>query len=105
MDAISFGCGCCCLQVTIQASDLSEARTLYDQLTPMCPIMLALSAAAPAFRGYLTETDCRWKVISESCDCRTDEERGKIPLNNDQFRIRQSRYGITDLYLSHNGEQ
>lgn len=42
MDAMGFGMGCCCLQVTIQAANLDEARWLYDQLTPITPILLAL---------------------------------------------------------------
>lgn len=67
--------------------------------------MLALSAASPAYRGYLTESDTRWNVISASVDCRTDEERGKIPLNKNQFRILKSRYDSIDSYLSPAGEK
>lgn len=44
MDAMGFGMGSCCLQMTFQACNINEARTLYDQLTPLCPIMLALTA-------------------------------------------------------------
>lgn len=40
MDAMGFGMGCCCLQLTFQACNINEARTLYDQLTPLCPIMV-----------------------------------------------------------------
>lgn len=40
MDAMGFGMGCCCLQLTFQACNIEEARTLYDQLTPLCPIMV-----------------------------------------------------------------
>lgn len=40
MDAMGFGMGCCCLQMTFQACNIQEARTLYDQLTPLCPIMV-----------------------------------------------------------------
>lgn len=40
MDAMGFGMGCCCLQLTFQACNIKEARTLYDQLTPLCPIMV-----------------------------------------------------------------
>lgn len=40
MDAMGFGMGCCCLQLTFQACNITEARTLYDQLTPLCPIMV-----------------------------------------------------------------
>lgn len=43
MDAMGFGMGCCCLQLTFQACNIAEARTLYDQLTPLCPIMVSNS--------------------------------------------------------------
>lgn len=105
MDAMGFGMGCCCLQLTFQACNITEARTLYDQLTPMCPIMLALTAASPAYRGYLTDVDCRWNVISASVDCRTKEEKGELPLKNDRFRIYKSRYDSIDSYLSPAGEK
>lgn len=57
------GMGNCCLQVTFQACNISEARRLYDQLAPICPVVMALSAASPVFRGYLVDRDCRWNVI------------------------------------------
>lgn len=41
MDAMGFGMGCCCLQLTFQACNIDEGRTLYDQLTPLCPIMVS----------------------------------------------------------------
>lgn len=44
MDAMGFGMGCCCLQLTFQACNINEARTLYDQLTPLCPIMVSHKA-------------------------------------------------------------
>nr|CAD7595628.1 unnamed protein product [Timema genevievae] len=105
MDAMGFGMGCCCLQLTFQACNIEEARTLYDQLTPLCPIMLALTAASPLHRGYVTDVDARWDVISGSVDCRTEEERGLKPLGNYKFRIPKSRYDSIDSYLSPHGEQ
>ncbi|XP_058932912.1 glutamate--cysteine ligase catalytic subunit isoform X3 [Kogia breviceps] len=39
MDAMGFGMGNCCLQVTFQACSISEARYLYDQLATICPIV------------------------------------------------------------------
>ncbi|XP_012278557.1 glutamate--cysteine ligase catalytic subunit [Orussus abietinus] len=105
MDAMGFGMGCCCLQLTFQACNIQEARTLYDQLTPMCPIMLALTAASPFHRGYVTDVDCRWNVISCSVDCRTAEERGLKPLRENKFRIGKSRYDSIDSYLSTQGER
>ncbi|XP_048481719.1 glutamate--cysteine ligase isoform X2 [Plutella xylostella] len=105
MDAMGFGMGCCCLQLTFQACCITEARTLYDQLAPLCPIMLALSAASPIYRGYLTEADCRWNVIAASVDCRTREERGLEPLKENRFRIAKSRYDSIDSYLSPQNEK
>ncbi|XP_034183693.2 glutamate--cysteine ligase isoform X2 [Osmia lignaria lignaria] len=105
MDAMGFGMGCCCLQLTFQACNIEEARTLYDQLTPLCPIMLALTAASPFYRGYVSDVDCRWNVISCSVDCRTQEERGLKPLKENKFRISKSRYDSIDSYLSEQGEK
>lgn len=100
MDCMGFGMGCSCLQVTFQACNITEARTLYDELAPLCPIMLALSAAAPIFRGHLADIDARWTVISQSVDDRTDEERGEKPLKENKFVINKSRYDSIDSYLS-----
>ena len=33
--------GCSCLQVTFQACNIEEAKTLYDQLTALCPILVS----------------------------------------------------------------
>ncbi|XP_061410150.1 glutamate--cysteine ligase catalytic subunit [Lethenteron reissneri] len=103
MDAMGFGMGNCCLQVTFQACSIAEARYLYDQLAPLCPIMMALSAAAPFYRGYVSDVDCRWGVISASVDDRTREERGLEPLKTCKFRISKSRYDSIDSYLSQCG--
>lgn len=40
MDAMVFGMGCCCLQMTFQACSIGEARTLYDQLAVLAPIFV-----------------------------------------------------------------
>jgi len=105
MDAMGFGMGLSCLQITFQASNLVEAETLYDQLTPMCPIMLAMTASAPIFRGYLADVDCRWDIIAASVDCRTKEERGEAPVSANPERakygqIPKSRYGSVSSYIS-----
>ena len=44
-------------------------------LSAPLPIQLALSAAVPALRGYLTDADCRWPALQASVDDRTEEER------------------------------
>ena len=38
MDAMAFGMGCCCLQITFQAKDVEESRFMYDQLAVMAPM-------------------------------------------------------------------
>lgn len=40
MDAMGFGMGCSCLQITFQASNVDEARRVYDTLIPVGPIMV-----------------------------------------------------------------
>uniref|UniRef100_A0A7I5ECK0 Glutamate--cysteine ligase n=1 Tax=Haemonchus contortus TaxID=6289 RepID=A0A7I5ECK0_HAECO len=99
MDHMGFGMGCCCLQVTFQAVNVDEARWLYDQLTPITPILLALSAATPIFRSKLADVDSRWDIISASVDDRTAEERGLVPLKHSKWNIAKSRYDTTDCYI------
>lgn len=41
MDAMGFGMGCCCLQITFQACSVSEARRMYDAFIPVGPIMVS----------------------------------------------------------------
>jgi hypothetical protein len=38
MDAMAFGMGCCCLQITFQAKDVDESRFIFDQLAVMAPM-------------------------------------------------------------------
>ncbi|XP_064458890.1 glutamate--cysteine ligase-like [Ornithodoros turicata] len=85
-------------------TDLSEAKDLYDQLANICPLMLALSASSPAFRGYLVDTDCRFDVITQSVDDRTDEEMGLKPLGPDAHLIKRPRYASVPWYLSSKGQ-
>ncbi|XP_064652181.1 glutamate--cysteine ligase catalytic subunit-like [Lineus longissimus] len=99
LDCMGYGMGMCCLQMTFQAFNISEARLLYDQLAPLCPILLALSAASPIYRGYLSDIECRWNIIAASVDDRTEEERGLKPLKNDKYVIPKSRYDSIDTYL------
>ncbi len=90
---------------------VQEARTVYDQLIPVGPLLLALTAASPAYRGYLADVDCRWDVISAAVDDRTPQERGEEPLplpghtprgglDRDADKIPKSRYDSVDSYIS-----
>ncbi|CAG2106922.1 unnamed protein product [Medioppia subpectinata] len=99
MDSKIFGNGCSCLQVTMQATDVNEAFILYDQLAPLTPIMMALGASTPIFRGYLSDRDGRWDVIVDSLDDRTPEERGEKPLKHNKYRIQRPRYSAIGAYL------
>ncbi|CAF1115023.1 unnamed protein product [Adineta ricciae] len=92
LDSTAAGWGCCCLQVTFQAESFEGSLRLYDQLIPLCPIMLCLSAACPIWRGYLSDVDCRWNIISAAADDRTAVERQQENI--------LSRYGPTPFYLT-----
>lgn len=48
MDAMGFGMGSCCLQVTFQAEDLRESRLLYDQLVVLAPLMVGMRGSCEA---------------------------------------------------------
>lgn len=92
MDAMAFGMGSCCLQITFQAKNITEGRKMYDQLSPLGPILLALTAATPIYKGFLADTDVRWNQISRAVDDRTPEELGEkvslrhsTPLGRDQY--------------------
>mmetsp|Transcript_130605 Transcript_130605/g.194544 ORF Transcript_130605/g.194544 Transcript_130605/m.194544 type:complete len:734 (-) Transcript_130605:56-2257(-) len=100
MDAMAFGMGAGCLQVTFQAADVSEARELYDQLAVMAPIMLALTAASPVWKGMLADIDARWDIISASVDDRTRGERGLAEAQGSEQRIHKSRYSSIDTYIA-----
>ncbi|CAG8978992.1 hypothetical protein HYALB_00011036 [Hymenoscyphus albidus] len=100
MDAMAFGMGSCCLQITFQAKNITEGRKMYDQLSPLGPILLALTAATPIYKGFLADTDVRWNQISAAVDDRTPEELGEKPLQNDRWRIPKSRYASNSTYIS-----
>lgn len=100
MDAMAFGMGSCCLQITFQAKNIQEGRKMYDQLSPLGPILLALTAATPIYKGFLADTDVRWNQISRAVDDRTPEELGEKPLKDDRWQIPKSRYASNSTYIS-----
>ncbi|CAI6332339.1 unnamed protein product [Periconia digitata] len=100
MDAMAFGMGSCCLQITFQAKNIEEGRKMYDQLSPLGPILLALTAATPIYKGFLADTDVRWNQISRAVDDRTPEELGEKPLKHDRWRLPKSRYASNSTYIS-----
>jgi len=113
MDCMAFGMGMCCLQVTFQARDVDESRYMYDQLAVLAPIMLAMTAATPIFKGRLSDVDARWDIIAQSVDDRTSAERGDLKIDDlcnvavDDMagagikRIYKSRYDSVSTYIYH----
>ena len=67
--------GVCGLQVTISASDYKKACWINDQLIPLGPLMLALTAATPAVNGKMIDSDTRWYVHGELTDDRNAQQR------------------------------
>jgi glutamate--cysteine ligase catalytic subunit len=61
---------------------------MYDQLNVLSPIMLALTAGTPFYKGKISDWDVRWKIISDSVDDRTPDERNP----NSPHYIPTSRY-------------
>jgi len=105
-DAMAFGMGCCCLQVTFQCRDVEESRHVYDQLAVLAPVMMALTAACPIVSGKLQDHDVRWGLVAQSVDDRTPTERGETSgeVDPDMARggvspLRTSRYSAASSYI------
>jgi len=96
MDAMAFGMGQCCLQITYECSTVNHAKYLHDQLLPFTGIFAAISACGPIQKGRLSDNDMRWTVIEQAVDCRTDDERN--PEHADY--IPKSRYSAMNHYIS-----
>ncbi|CAG8686079.1 45543_t:CDS:10, partial [Gigaspora margarita] len=64
------------------------------------PDELALTAATPIWRGYLSDMDCRWFALVKGTDDRTKKERGLEPLKNDRFVINKPRFDTIAYYIS-----
>lgn len=111
MDAMAFGMGCCCLQITMQSSSDRESRFLHDQLAILSPFFLALSAATPILKGQLAATDTRWDTISQAVDDRTAAESGEVDITsgvalpdpelagNGVKRLSKSRYSSVSRFI------
>jgi glutamate--cysteine ligase catalytic subunit len=96
MDAMHFGMGSSCLQITYESMNINHARYLYDMFLPFTPIMSALSATTPLVKGKVSNHDFRWEIIEQAVDCRTTKERDP----NDPEYIPKSRYSTVSRYIS-----
>ena len=63
---------------------------------PFTPIMAALSASAPLYKGQISEYDLRWQAIEQAVDCRSPEERDP---SHPKY-IAKSRYSPVSHYIS-----
>lgn len=86
---------------------------MYDQLAVLAPIMLAMTAATPIFKGRLADIDARWTVIAQCVDDRTPAERGLLTPEEAAAvadprmagggirRLPKSRYDSISTYIYH----
>lgn len=74
LDSYGYAFGASAIQVTMQAKNLDEACRLHDQLSIIGPLMMAMSAATPGFKGLLADTDVRWDIIRSIIDARNADE-------------------------------
>ncbi len=96
MDHDGFGFGCTCLQVTFQLGCMEEAAYVYDQLSALSPLLLAMSASSPIWRGFLAGVDTRWSCLSQSSEDRRPEEMG---------RVGKRRVDVTECYVGKAGRE
>jgi len=91
MDSDWMAMSSCCLQTTVQLANLRECKKVYDQLVAVSPVLLALSASSPFFRGHVSDVDTRWTMMAQCNDDRRREEMG---------RVSSSRWDSAEMYLS-----
>jgi glutamate--cysteine ligase catalytic subunit len=74
MDAMAFGMGCCCLQITFQAWNVDEARRVYDALVPVAPIMVCQCCSMVYQSAGMGSTACIQVGGGVTAPVRWDEE-------------------------------
>ncbi|KAI8866907.1 GCS-domain-containing protein [Ramicandelaber brevisporus] len=115
VDTLMYGFGCACLQITMQAKHINQARRLYDQLAVVAPLLMAVSAATPLVHGHLLDTDCRCDAISKSSDDRTPYEMGQVAEQpgpdadgcsaGSEYVQPKPRYSAISMFLDAAGER
>ncbi|KAL8671968.1 MAG: hypothetical protein Q9168_003564 [Polycauliona sp. 1 TL-2023] len=88
--------------VTMQPADISQARRLNDQLIPLAPIMMALTASSTIWNGILADTDARFNIGRVCLDNRTVDEVNSISQQNGPSRHHFSKAKLPSngLYMS-----
>ncbi|KAL4925661.1 glutamate-cysteine ligase-domain-containing protein [Aspergillus undulatus] len=103
LEGLGFAMGVCGLQVTMQARNLPDACLLHDQLAVLGPLMLAMTAATPAYKGVLADTDARWDIFRFLNDDRTAEEQNADELLEQHTIDAKLRSGVSPIYISNEG--
>ncbi|CAO1605745.1 glutamate--cysteine ligase [Xanthoria calcicola] len=83
----------------MQLQDIGEARRLHDQLIPLAPIMLALTAATTIWDGVLADSDVRWNLFGVCIDDRSADEVGDTLQSPKSEQIR-SRWSSNNMFMS-----
>ena len=83
----------CCLQTTFQLADLEQCKKVYDQLVAISPVLMAMSASSPFFRGFVSDVDTRWTMMVQCNDDRTREETKTV---------KSSRWDSAEMFLCEN---
>jgi len=91
MDSTCIGFSSACLQTTVQLANLEQCKKVYDQLVAISPVLMAMSASSPFFRGFVSDVDTRWTMMMQCHDDRTKEE---------METIKSSRWDSAAMYLS-----
>ena len=91
MDSFSYA-GNCALHTTVQASNLQEAKYLYDQFAIITPFLSGLTGASPFVNGKICDFDCRWLLGGALSDDRTEKE-----IKNGDLK---PRYGTNCNFIS-----
>lgn len=94
LDAMGFGMGCCCLQLTFQSCNVGEARRMYDALIPLGPIMVSNADQCQDI-FMLTE----WLVGIVGCESHMAWVPGWywLSLECDCWQCRRSHFGRTGI--------
>ena len=64
MDAMAFGMGISCLQCTFSTKNLDHARYVYDQMHVISPLMLAVTAGTPFYKGKVSTAKKKNEFLS-----------------------------------------
>ncbi|KAH0827865.1 glutamate-cysteine ligase-domain-containing protein [Lanmaoa asiatica] len=114
MDAMGFGAGCCCLQVTLQSCNVEAARRVYDALIPVGPIMslfgvvISLTLTVAGVLPPAVWMTAPWRSADVCVDLYLSTDWNNKPAYNDadvpynqEIYTRLVDHGIDELLSKH----